>query len=80
MRKKAVMALLRFYHLSPTSVPNLSDKVRRSLCDADPSVMSASLNLVECLVEVRTAMVVTANCVIEADATFSRNNHVPGRM
>lgn len=51
VRKKAVMALLRFFLLSPTSVDHLHEKVRRALCDADPSVMSATLNLLEYLVE-----------------------------
>lgn len=52
VRKKAVMVLLRFYMLAPTSVNNLAEKVRRSLCDPDPSVMGATLSLLECLVEV----------------------------
>ena len=44
VRKKAVMALHRFYQLQPSSVADLQDKLRRVLCDKDPSVMGASLH------------------------------------
>ena len=43
VRKKAVMALHRFHQIDPESVSHLNDKVRRALCDKDPSVMNASL-------------------------------------
>ncbi len=62
VRKKAVMALLRFFLLSPTSVDHLHEKVRRALCDADPSVMSATLNLLEYLVEVPSFITIQAGC------------------
>lgn len=62
VRKKAVMALLRFFLLSPTSVDHLHEKVRRALCDADPSVMSATLNLLEYLVEVHPLISIQAGC------------------
>jgi vesicle coat complex subunit len=63
VRKKAVMALLRFFLLSPTSIEHLYEKVRRALCDADPSVMSATLNLLEHLVEVLCFLLVLAQHV-----------------
>ena len=43
VRKKAVMALHRFHQLDPSSLEGLDDKIRRALCDKDPSVMAASL-------------------------------------
>ncbi|KAG0630461.1 hypothetical protein M758_1G179700 [Ceratodon purpureus] len=43
VRKKAVMALHRFYQRSPSSVSHLLTKFRQILCDKDPSVMSAAL-------------------------------------
>mmetsp|Transcript_10286 Transcript_10286/g.8838 ORF Transcript_10286/g.8838 Transcript_10286/m.8838 type:complete len:264 (-) Transcript_10286:2170-2961(-) len=45
VRKKAVMALHSILKISPSSVPELNDKIKRALCDRDPSVMAASLNL-----------------------------------
>eukprot|EP00271_Cylindrocystis_brebissonii_P016774 TRINITY_DN4125_c0_g1_i1.p1 TRINITY_DN4125_c0_g1~~TRINITY_DN4125_c0_g1_i1.p1 ORF type:complete len:1046 (-),score=195.55 TRINITY_DN4125_c0_g1_i1:795-3932(-) len=43
VRKKAVMALHRFYQRSPSSVSHVIHKFRQVLCDKDPSVMSAAL-------------------------------------
>ena len=43
VRKKAVMALHRFHQLNPDSVEGIGDKLRRTLCDTDPSVMGAAL-------------------------------------
>lgn len=47
VRKKAVMALHRFHQLSPDSIDHLGDHVRRALCDKHPSVMAASLCLLQ---------------------------------
>mmetsp|Transcript_37052 Transcript_37052/g.72769 ORF Transcript_37052/g.72769 Transcript_37052/m.72769 type:complete len:1154 (+) Transcript_37052:39-3500(+) len=47
IRKKAVMVLQRFYQLQPDAVMSLNDKVRKVLCDKDPSVMGAALCLFE---------------------------------
>lgn len=44
IRKKAVCCLHRFYQVSPTKVPDINDKMRKMLCDYDPSVMASSLN------------------------------------
>ena len=49
VRKKAISCLHRFLAIDPTCLSNLSDKVKKALCDRDPSVMGASLPL---LVEV----------------------------
>ncbi|XP_042468373.1 AP-4 complex subunit epsilon-like [Zingiber officinale] len=43
VRKKAVMALHRFYQRSPSSVSHLISNFRKKLCDNDPGVMGASL-------------------------------------
>ncbi|XP_015963132.1 AP-4 complex subunit epsilon [Arachis duranensis] len=43
VRKKAVMALHRFYQKSPGAVSHLVSNFRKRLCDNDPGVMGASL-------------------------------------
>ncbi|KAI3728002.1 hypothetical protein L6452_16627 [Arctium lappa] len=43
VRKKAVMALHRFYLRSPSSVNHLVTNFRKKLCDNDPGVMGATL-------------------------------------
>eukprot|EP00850_Spirogloea_muscicola_P015675 SM000122S25782 [mRNA] locus=s122:233377:238941:- [translate_table: standard] len=43
IRKKAVMALHRFFQRSPSTVLHIVPKFRQVLCDKDPSVMSAAL-------------------------------------
>ncbi len=45
VRKKACMAIHRFWLKAPDSISHLSDKLRVVLCDRDPSVMAASLCL-----------------------------------
>lgn len=45
IRKKAVMALHKVIKIQPSAVTEISDKINRALCDKDPSVMAASLNL-----------------------------------
>ncbi len=44
IRKKSVMCLYRFFQVNPTFIPDCDDRMRRLLCDFDPSVMAASLN------------------------------------
>ena len=43
IRKKAVMCLFKFYQVDPNSVPDCEQKMRKLLCDKDPSVMAATL-------------------------------------
>eukprot|EP00927_Polykrikos_kofoidii_P050231 TRINITY_DN44151_c0_g1_i1.p1 TRINITY_DN44151_c0_g1~~TRINITY_DN44151_c0_g1_i1.p1 ORF type:complete len:1023 (+),score=200.07 TRINITY_DN44151_c0_g1_i1:127-3195(+) len=45
VRKKAVIAVHRFYKLVPEAVLDHKDAVRKVLCDQDPSVMGASLHI-----------------------------------
>lgn len=51
VRKKAIICLHRFHHLAPEMVTaeELMDKLRKVLCDRDPAVMGASLNVIECM-------------------------------
>ena len=44
VRKKAVACLHRFHQVNPQKVPDINDKMRKMLCDFDPSVMASSLN------------------------------------
>ncbi|XP_008810151.1 AP-4 complex subunit epsilon [Phoenix dactylifera] len=43
VRKKAVLALHRFYQRAPNSVSHLISNFRKRLCDNDPGVMGATL-------------------------------------
>ena len=43
IRKKAVMCLYKFYQVDKNSVPDCDERMRRLLCDFDPSVMAATL-------------------------------------
>eukprot|EP01083_Nonionella_stella_P235797 828781_1 len=45
IRKKAVMVLQHFYMVDPESLMGVHDKVRLILCDKDPAVMGAVLNV-----------------------------------
>jgi len=51
VRKKAIMCLHRFNQIAPETMTrsDLIEKLRKVLCDRDPSVMGASLNCVEAL-------------------------------
>eukprot|EP01091_Cochliopodium_minus_P017357 TRINITY_DN677_c0_g2_i1.p1 TRINITY_DN677_c0_g2~~TRINITY_DN677_c0_g2_i1.p1 ORF type:complete len:1212 (-),score=405.03 TRINITY_DN677_c0_g2_i1:36-3671(-) len=51
VRKKAVMAMHKFYLLQNDIIQPYDDKIRNCLCDRDPSVMAATLCLYEDLVE-----------------------------
>lgn len=54
VRKKAIIAIHRFHQLAPEAVERdeLVDKLRKVLCDRDPSVMGSSLNVIESLATV----------------------------
>eukprot|EP00457_Paulinella_chromatophora_P000644 gb/GEZN01000644.1/.p1 GENE.gb/GEZN01000644.1/~~gb/GEZN01000644.1/.p1 ORF type:complete len:1245 (-),score=250.73 gb/GEZN01000644.1/:124-3858(-) len=45
VRKKTVMCLHRFLIIDKTCLEQYNEQVRRIICDKDPSVMAASLNL-----------------------------------
>ena len=52
MRKKAVMAMLRFHQLDSSSLASIMSKFQETLCDRDPAVMGATLNVYLALVSV----------------------------
>ena len=43
IRKKAVMCLYRFYQVDPSYVPDCEERMRKLICDYDPSVMASTL-------------------------------------
>ena len=49
VRKKAIIAMHRFHELAPDVVSDdeLFEKIRKVLCDRDPSVMGSCLNVIE---------------------------------
>lgn len=51
VRKKAILAYHRFHQLSDDTVSrsDLIEKLRKALCDRDPSVMGSTLNVMESL-------------------------------
>lgn len=51
VRKKAVSTLHRLYQLDKTCLTGHGDKIRKSLCDKDPSVMAATLPVILALVQ-----------------------------
>ena len=44
IRKKAVIVVLKFYKNNPQCIDQMDIKMKKALCDKDPSVMAASLN------------------------------------
>ena len=42
IRKKAVMVLIKFHSIDP--VEGMDAKMKKALCDKDPSVMACALN------------------------------------
>ena len=47
VRKRALLALHRFYQLDKDSISHLTDDVCKLLCDSDPAVMTASVVLLD---------------------------------
>ncbi|CAJ1056492.1 AP-4 complex subunit epsilon-1 [Xyrichtys novacula] len=45
IRRKAVLALYKFYQIAPNQVQHIHNKFRKALCDKDPGVMTASLHI-----------------------------------
>ena len=45
VRKKAVVAVHKFFKIVPETVLDHKDQIRKVLCDPDPSVMGASLHV-----------------------------------
>ncbi|XP_053343985.1 AP-4 complex subunit epsilon-1 [Clarias gariepinus] len=45
IRRKAVLALYKFYLIAPNQVQHIHGKFRKALCDKDPGVMMCSLHI-----------------------------------
>uniref|UniRef100_A0A8C2I326 AP-4 complex subunit epsilon n=1 Tax=Cyprinus carpio TaxID=7962 RepID=A0A8C2I326_CYPCA len=45
IRRKAVLALYKFYLIAPNQVQHIHAKFRKALCDRDPGVMTSSLHI-----------------------------------
>ncbi|XP_036432371.1 AP-4 complex subunit epsilon-1 isoform X2 [Colossoma macropomum] len=45
IRRKAVLALYKFYLIAPNQVQHIHGKFRKALCDKDPGVMISSLHI-----------------------------------
>ncbi|XP_078540950.1 AP-4 complex subunit epsilon-1 isoform X4 [Lissotriton helveticus] len=45
IRRKAVLALHKFYLIAPNQVQHIHDRFRKALCDRDAGVMAASLHI-----------------------------------
>lgn len=45
IRRKAVLALYKFYIIAPNQVQHIHNRFRKALCDKDPGVMFASLHI-----------------------------------
>ena len=43
IRKKAVMVTIKFHKIYPAAIDQMDTKMKKSLCDKDPSVMSCAL-------------------------------------
>lgn len=51
VRKKAIMVMQKLYILNPSSIPDYEDKMKRALCDKEPSVMGSTLNLYHTIIK-----------------------------
>lgn len=55
IRKKSVIVLIKFYKFYPQAIEGMDLKMKKALCDKDPSVMQASLNYFSDQVKIRPA-------------------------
>ena len=44
IRKKATIVVIKFYKINPSCIDQMDIKMKKVLCDKDPSVMAVSLN------------------------------------
>ncbi len=44
IRKKAVTIIIKFHKMAPHAIEGMDLKMKKALCDKDPSVMSNALN------------------------------------
>lgn len=57
IRRKAVLALYKFYLIAPNQVQHIHNKFRKALCDKDPGVMTASLHIYLNMIQVISTVV-----------------------
>ncbi|MGH0119015.1 UNVERIFIED_CONTAM: hypothetical protein FKN15_003564 [Acipenser sinensis] len=57
IRRKAVLALYKFYLIAPNQVQHIHDKFRKALCDKDPDVMAASLHIYGQMIKVGSEII-----------------------
>ncbi|XP_073720644.1 AP-4 complex subunit epsilon-1-like isoform X1 [Misgurnus anguillicaudatus] len=50
IRRKAVLALYKFYLIAPNQVQHIHGQFRKALCDKDPGVMTSSLHIYQQLI------------------------------
>lgn len=55
IRRKAVLALYKFYLIAPNQVQHIHSKFRKALCDKDPGVMMSSLHIYLRMIKVFTS-------------------------
>lgn len=44
IRKKATVVMIKFHKIYPSAIDQMDVKMKKALCDKDPSVMAAALN------------------------------------
>lgn len=65
IRRKAVLALYKFYLIAPNQVQHIHNKFRKALCDKDPGVMTASLHIYAQMIQVIIYQVTTVTVFID---------------
>uniref|UniRef100_A0A671KVW8 Clathrin/coatomer adaptor adaptin-like N-terminal domain-containing protein n=1 Tax=Sinocyclocheilus anshuiensis TaxID=1608454 RepID=A0A671KVW8_9TELE len=63
IRRKAVLALYKFYLIAPNQVQHIHAKFRKALCDKDPGVMTSSLHIYLQLIRVNSYKDMTGSFV-----------------
>lgn len=70
IRRKAVLALYKFYLIAPTQVQHIPNKFRKALCDKDPGVMTASLHIYLQMIQVLSFSLLLTNFTGEQASVF----------
>lgn len=65
IRRKAVLALYKFYLIAPNQVQHIHNKFRKALCDKDPGVMTASLHIYLQMIQVHACFIVNCGTLVK---------------
>lgn len=65
IRRKAVLALYKFYLIAPNQVQHIHNKFRKALCDKDPGVMTASLHIYLQMIQVVTGFLIMCSTLLK---------------